>query len=72
MDKRCLCGRPATHIAYLPSNIWAGLREIMEPHQVCDYHAAKARAKGFEVIWDVEVRKSCTSEAEEHNEKEGV
>ena len=46
----CLCGKPATHIAHLPSgNIFAGLREITLEHPVCDYHADKARKLGYEV-----------------------
>jgi len=49
MDK-CLCGKPATHTAYLPMpNVFAGLKQVNEPHPVCDYHAEKARKKGFVV-----------------------
>jgi len=47
--KNCLCGKPATKVAYLPINVWAGLHQITEPHHVCDYHAEKAKAKGYKV-----------------------
>lgn len=48
--KRCLCGKVATWRAYLPiPNIFAGLRQVLEEHFVCNYHAMKARDKGFEV-----------------------
>lgn len=48
----CLCGKPAVATAYLPmGNVWAGLREVNEPHQVCEYHAEKARNKGYVVEW---------------------
>lgn len=46
----CLCGKPATHVAYLPvPNVYAGLRQVVEPEPVCGYHAEKARKKGYDV-----------------------
>ena len=46
----CLCGKPATHVAYFPvPNAYAGLRQIVESVLVCDYHAEKARKGGYEV-----------------------
>ena len=48
-ESKCLCGREATHIAYLPTNIWAGLRQMTEPTPVCSYHAEKARKAGYVV-----------------------
>lgn len=46
----CRCGKPSIHVAYLPvPNAYAGLHQIVEPEPVCDYHAEKARKKGYEV-----------------------
>lgn len=48
--KKCLCGKDATATAYLPMhNIFAKLKQVMEAHPVCDYHAKKAESKGFRV-----------------------
>jgi len=48
--KKCLCGKPATKIAYLPMpNVYVNLKQVMEKHFVCDYHAKKAIQKGFRV-----------------------
>jgi len=45
---KCLCGKDAVATAYLPiGNIYAGLKEVTEPHQVCGYHAQKAKEKGY-------------------------
>jgi len=49
IGRLCLCGKDATSTAYLPSNIYAGLRQMMGPHRVCPYHAQKARDRGYEV-----------------------
>ncbi len=47
---KCPCGKEATHTVWLPqSNVCTGLRQPMIAYQVCDYHAEKAREKGFEV-----------------------
>ena len=47
---KCLCGKEATCTAYLPiPNVYAGTKQINEMHPVCDYHAEKARQKGFVV-----------------------
>ena len=47
---KCLCGRNATHFAYLPMlGVYAGLKQVNEKHSVCPYHAGKAREKGFHV-----------------------
>jgi len=46
MTEKCLCGKPAISIAYLPiGNVFAGLKEVCEPHKVCKYHAQKSRDK---------------------------
>jgi len=48
--KTCLCGKPATHIAYLPvDNVYVGLRQATSPQHVCSYHAIKAEKQGFDV-----------------------
>ena len=48
--KKCLCGRPATSTAWLPTpNVYAGLQQVTEKHHVCDYHAQKSRDRGFRV-----------------------
>ena len=45
---KCLCGKEATKTAYLPMrNIFAGLKQVNEAHNVCDYHAKKALDKGY-------------------------
>ena len=45
---KCLCGRPATHKGWLPMpNIFAGIKEVMEEHLLCDYHASKAEKLGY-------------------------
>ena len=53
---RCLCGKPAVATAYLPiGNVWSGLKEVCEPHKVCEYHAQKAKDGGYSVrsiSWD--------------------
>lgn len=46
----CRCGKPSTHVAYLPvPNAYAGLSQVVEPKLVCGYHAEKARKEGYEV-----------------------
>jgi hypothetical protein len=46
----CLCGRQATHTAYLPApNIFARCKQVMEPHRVCEYHAARAKLYEYAV-----------------------
>jgi hypothetical protein len=47
---KCLCGNDAVATAYLPiGNIYAGVKEITGPNQVCAYHAQKAKDKGYRV-----------------------
>ncbi len=49
-EKKCLCGKPAVAVAYLPiGNVWSGLKEVCEPYNVCEYHAHKSRDKGYVV-----------------------
>lgn len=50
MNKKCLCGKDAVAIAYLPiPNISAGIKQVMEEHPVCQYHADKAIKMGYTV-----------------------
>ncbi len=50
MSNKCLCGNDAVATAYLPiENVFAGLKQVTEPHQVCEYHAQKSRNKGYVV-----------------------
>lgn len=52
--KKCLCGKPAVAVAYLPMrNIYAGLKHMMEKHYVCEYHAKKSIVRGFRVYYGV-------------------
>jgi len=45
---KCLCGKEATKVAYLPMrNIFARIKQVNEAHNVCDYHAQKAKDKGY-------------------------
>jgi len=49
-EKKCLCGKVAVATAYLPiGNVFSGLKEVCEPHKVCEYHAQKAKDKGYSV-----------------------
>lgn len=46
----CLCGRPSVATTYLPvGNVFVGLHDVTEPHQVCEYHAEKSKEKGYTV-----------------------
>jgi hypothetical protein len=47
---KCLCEEEATYRAWVPSNMWSGLQQMVESHPVCDYHADKARGLGLEVV----------------------
>jgi len=49
-NRRCLCGKLAVAVAYLPMpNVYAKLKQVMEEHYVCEYHAKKSKARGFRV-----------------------
>jgi hypothetical protein len=41
MKEKCPCGEEATNSIRISSNIFAGIREIMEEKQVCEYHFTK-------------------------------
>mgnify|MGYP001578083302 CR=1 FL=1 len=47
---KCLCGKEATYTVYLPiPNVYVGLKQVLEKHFVCEYHAKKAEDKGYKV-----------------------
>ena len=48
MDK-CPCGDKSTHVAWLPSNVYSGIKRTVLEQPVCDYHAEKARKLDVEV-----------------------
>jgi len=50
MDK-CLCGKEAVSVAFVPiPNVYCGLKQCLEPHMVCSYHAEMAKKNGLEVV----------------------
>lgn len=49
----CLCGKNAVATAFLPiPNVFSGLKQVTEPHRVCQYHAQKSKTLGYEVVYD--------------------
>jgi len=51
--RKCLCGKDAVAVAYLPlENVFSGLHQVMEAHDVCEYHGKKSEEKGFKVEWN--------------------
>jgi hypothetical protein len=54
---KCLCEKEATQTAWVLSSMWSGVHQMKEAHSVCDYHAARARRMGLEVVPLPEERK---------------